>query len=84
MLEPDLPIVDPHHHLWDLRTATTEPFLSFEQKVYLCDEISDDITTSGHNIVQTVFAQCAAFYRADGPERCAASAKPSSCTALPR
>jgi L-fuconolactonase len=67
VLEPDLPIVDPHHHLWDLRTATTEPFLSFEQKVYLCDEISEDIATSGHNIVQTVFAQCAAFYRADGP-----------------
>ncbi len=68
VLEPDLPIVDPHHHLWDLRTATTEPFLSFEQKVYLCDEISDDIAKSGHNVVQTVFAQCVAFYRADGPE----------------
>ncbi len=68
VLEPDLPIVDPHHHLWDLRSATTEPFLSFEQKVYLCDEISDDIVKSGHHIVQTVFAQCAAFYRADGPE----------------
>lgn len=68
VLEPDLPIVDPHHHLWDLRTATTEPFLSFEQKLYLCDEINEDIATSGHNIVQTVFAQCAAFYRADGPE----------------
>src|SRR4030095_7969051 len=68
VLEPDLPIVDPHHHLWDLRTATTEPFLSFEQKVYLCDEISDDIAKSGHNIVQTVFAQCVAFYRGDGPE----------------
>jgi predicted TIM-barrel fold metal-dependent hydrolase len=68
VLEPDLPIVDPHHHLWDLRSATTEPFLSFEQKVYLCDEISDDIAKAGHNVVQTVFAQCAAFYRADGPE----------------
>src|SRR5262249_51440381 len=68
VLEPDLPIVDPHHHLWDLRSATTEPFLSFEQKVYLCDEISDDIQKSGHNIVQTVFAQRVAFYRADGTE----------------
>ena len=68
VLEPDLPIVDPHHHLWDLRAATTEPFSSFEQKVYLCDEISDDILQSGHHIVQTVFAQCVAFYRADGPE----------------
>jgi predicted TIM-barrel fold metal-dependent hydrolase len=54
--------------LWDLRKATTEPFTSFEQKVYLCDEITDDIAKSGHNVVQTVFAQCVAFYRADGPE----------------
>ena len=68
VLDPDLPIVDPHHHLWDLRSATTEPFLSFEQKVYLCDEITADIAKSGHDVVQTVFAQCAAFYRADGPE----------------
>jgi len=68
VLEPALPIVDPHHHLWDLRKATTEPFLSFEQKLYLTDEITADIVQSGHNVVQTVFAQCAAFYRADGPE----------------
>ena len=68
VLEPELPIIDPHHHLWDLRKATSEPFLSFAQKVYLCDEITQDIERSGHNIVQTVFAQCAAFYRADGPD----------------
>ena len=68
VLEPDLPIVDPHHHLWDLRSFTSEPHASFEQKVYLCEEIVNDIRDSGHNVVQTVFAQCGAFYRADGPE----------------
>ncbi len=68
VLEPELPIVDPHHHLWDIRTSRVEPLLSFEQKVYLCEEITNDIRSSGHNIVQTVFAQCGAFYRADGPE----------------
>ncbi|MGD8417116.1 MAG: amidohydrolase family protein [Pseudomonadales bacterium] len=68
VLEADLPIIDPHHHLWDIRTFTTEPYASFEQKVYLCQEIVDDIRTSGHNVRQTVFAQCGAFYRADGPE----------------
>ena len=26
VLEPELPIVDPHHHLWDLRKATTDPY----------------------------------------------------------
>lgn len=67
VLEPDLPIIDPHHHLWDKRTEPLEPH-SFRQRLYLCDELSRDIAASGHNIVQTVFAQCGAFYRADGPE----------------
>lgn len=64
VLEPDLPIIDPHHHLWDLRSTS----MDFQQKVYLCEEIMKDINESGHNIRQTVFAQCGAFYRADGPE----------------
>ena len=68
VLEPDLPIVDPHHHLWDIRSFTdTEPYRSFEQKVYLCEEIARDINESGHNVTKTVFAQCGAFYRATGP-----------------
>ena len=65
VLEPDLPIIDPHHHLWDLRPNNQ---MGFRQEVYLCEEISRDISESGHNVVQTVFAQCGAFYRADGPE----------------
>jgi len=68
VIEPDLPIIDPHHHLWDIRKVNTEPHASFQQKVYLCEEIMNDIDTAGHNIVQTVFAQCGAFYRSDGPE----------------
>ena len=68
VLEPELPIIDPHHHLWDCRDADREPHVRWEQKVYLCEEMSEDIRTSGHNVVQTVFAQCGAFYRADGPE----------------
>ena len=66
-LEPDLLIIDPHHHLWDQRQFPKRPE-SFRQEVYLCEEISNDIGESGHNVVQTVFAQCGAFYRADGPE----------------
>ena len=64
VLEPDLPIIDPHHHLWDMRGLKAP----WEQKVYLCEEMAEEITASGHNVVQTVFAQCGAFYRADGPE----------------
>ena len=65
VIEPDLPIIDPHHHLWDLRQNNQ---MGFRQELYLCEDISRDITASGHNVVQTVFAQCGAFYRADGPE----------------
>ncbi len=67
-IEPDLPIIDAHHHLWDIRKSGGDPHLSFQQKVYLTEEIMNDINNCGHNIRQTVFAQCGAFYRADGPE----------------
>jgi predicted TIM-barrel fold metal-dependent hydrolase len=54
-LEPALPIIDPHHHLWD-RPANR----------YLLDELIED--TKQHNIRQTVFVECTSMYRADGPE----------------
>ena len=56
ILEPDLPIVDPHHHLWD-RPGWR----------YLLDELVAD-TESGHNILATVYVQARAMYRATGPE----------------
>ena len=59
-LEPDLPICDPHHHLWDLQTARVAPR-------YLLDEILED-AGAGHNIVSTVFIECGAMYKPDGPE----------------
>jgi predicted TIM-barrel fold metal-dependent hydrolase len=59
-LEPDLPICDPHHHLWDLRSARVAPR-------YLLDEILADVR-SGHNVVSTVFIECASMFRPDGPE----------------
>jgi L-fuconolactonase len=55
ILEPQLAIVDPHHHLWD-----------FARHRYLLDDLLAD-TGSGHNIVRTVFIECTACYRADGP-----------------
>ena len=53
-LEPDLPIVDPHHHLWDRAGG------------YLLDELLADLAT-GHNVVATVFLQCGYAYRSTGP-----------------
>jgi len=59
-LEPDLPICDPHHHLWELREGATQP-------CYMLDEILEDVS-GGHNIVSTVFIECGAKFRQDGPE----------------
>ncbi|HSF31154.1 MAG TPA: amidohydrolase family protein [Candidatus Tectomicrobia bacterium] len=59
-LEADLPICDPHHHLWDFRAARVAPR-------YLLDEILADVQ-SGHNVVSTVFIECASMFKVDGPE----------------
>ncbi|WP_428484430.1 amidohydrolase family protein [Rhodopila sp.] len=56
ILEPELPIVDPHHHLWER-----------PDWVYMLDDLLAD-TNSGHNIVATVFVQCRSMHRAGGPE----------------
>ena len=69
ILEPDLPIIDPHHHLWDLRPmmgAFPEPLHPFVAAVarspyYTFNELHGD-TTSGHNVIGTVFMECGAFY----------------------
>jgi L-fuconolactonase len=73
ILEPELPIVDPHHHLWDRSmfppaTGVEHPFTTAIKPAqrYLLDELLAD-TGSGHNVVATVFLECRAFYRADGP-----------------
>lgn len=71
IIEPDLPIIDPHHHLWDLRPLVPsfpEPHHPFIDAVagaayYTFDELYED-THSGHNIVGTVFMECGAFYDA--------------------
>src|SRR5260370_5878056 len=55
ILEPDLPIVDPHHHLWQRAGHR-----------YLLHELRADLG-SGHNIVATVFLECRSMYRSDGP-----------------
>ncbi|HEY7035137.1 MAG TPA: amidohydrolase family protein [Thermomicrobiales bacterium] len=59
-IEPDLPICDPHHHLWDRYPTQVMPR-------YLLDEILQD-TGAGHNVVSTVFLECGAMYKSDGPE----------------
>ena len=74
ILEPGLPIIDPHHHLWDRRALiSVEPpkhaFTQILHKVplYLADELTVDLT-SGHNVLTTVYMECGSMYRTDGPE----------------
>ena len=55
-IEPDLPIIDPHHHFW-VREDDAQTYI-------LKDLLSD---FGGHNIRQTVFIECNSMYRADGP-----------------
>ncbi|MEE2775368.1 MAG: amidohydrolase family protein [Acidobacteriota bacterium] len=57
-IDPDRPIIDPHHHLWR-ESRAGHP--------YLVDDLWAD-TESGHNIEKTVFLECGASYRDDGPE----------------
>lgn len=69
ILEPDLPIIDPHHHLWDLRPMLgmfPEPHHHFvaalvDNAHYTFDQLHAHLTT-GHNIIGTVFMECGAFY----------------------
>jgi predicted TIM-barrel fold metal-dependent hydrolase len=76
ILEPELPIVDPHHHLWDRPTEilrnlppSDHGFMDIIREVprYLLDELLADLK-SGHNIRATVYMECGAMYRADGPD----------------
>jgi len=63
VLEPDLPIIDPHHHLWDAPQR--------QRELYLLTELLADVhgkDGGGHNIVSTVFLECQAMFRAHGPD----------------
>ncbi|MDG2101517.1 MAG: amidohydrolase family protein [Dehalococcoidia bacterium] len=57
IIEPGLPICDPHHHYWDLRVERT-PYGR-----YLLHELLNDI--NDHNVTSTVFIEARAMYSAD-------------------
>ncbi len=75
IIDPELPIIDPHHHLWDLRPllpAFPEPRHDFIEAIagaayYTFDELQQDTRgglDGGHNVIGTVFMECGAFYDA--------------------
>ena len=69
IIEPDLPIIDTHHHLW-MRKGGGARGESWEVPAfrYLLHEFLADCN-AGHNIVGSVFLQCHSMYRKDGPEQ---------------
>jgi predicted TIM-barrel fold metal-dependent hydrolase len=56
VVDPDLEIIDAHHHLWDDHRGC-----------YLLPEIVADIRLGGHNIVATVHVEAHSMFRASGP-----------------
>ena len=56
ILDPDLGIVDPHHHLW------RKPGYDYGLPAFLAD------IAGGHRIEATVHVECHNAWRADGPE----------------
>jgi|TARA_B110000914_G_scaffold173217_1_gene154140 L-fuconolactonase len=57
---PNFPIIDPHHHLWDVGFGR-----------YYIEELLEDINSSGHNIEATVYIMSSSntkIYAKDGLE----------------
>lgn len=78
ILEPDLPIIDPHHHVWFLQRRpevflegmsewSRRNYLEMIERCgrYMFDELMVDLK-SGHNVRATVFVDAHAMYRATG------------------
>lgn len=78
VLDPDLPIIDAHHHLWFQSQAALDALdpkddelgpltqnYSFHPR-YLFDELLAD-ATAGHNVRATVYIEVHSMYRRTGP-----------------
>jgi L-fuconolactonase len=65
VIDPDLPIIDPHHHFWDNPSDSKKPARPLH---YLLPELLANVNSSGHNVLATMFVECNTMYRATGPE----------------
>jgi predicted TIM-barrel fold metal-dependent hydrolase len=70
IIDPDLPIIDTHHHFWHRSGGSRgkswgETWEVPSLRYFLAEYLADCAT--GHNVVGSVFMQCHAMYRADGP-----------------
>lgn len=60
-IDPDLPIIDAHHHCYAVPPKPIFPS-------YPVDALLADKTGTGHNIVATVYVDSQITFRSDGPE----------------
>ena len=72
ILEPELPIVDAHHHLWE---EGGSPYLLAEMRADVAD---------GHRVSATVFVQAHYGYRTDGPAHLASVGETEKVAAIAR
>ncbi len=56
VIDPDQPIFDCHHHLWDR-----------PEGLYGAEELAQDVA-DGHNILASLYVQCRTGYRQNGPD----------------
>ena len=57
IVEPDLPILDPHHHMWPQGQGLP----------YTRNDLHRD-AGAGHNVVKTIFMECGSAYNREAPE----------------
>ena len=56
-IDPQIPVVDPHMHLWQHKSGYK----------YFVEEFGRDVAASGHDVQATVYVECGQMYRASGP-----------------
>ena len=56
-IQPELPIIDPHVHFWQMASGYR----------YFLEEFAQDAASCGHTIEATVFVECNSMYRKSGP-----------------
>jgi L-fuconolactonase len=77
ILDPDLPCIDPHHHVWLQSPRQVQGWLDNWPSVgevvaevprFGFEELHANVTGSGHRFVGTMYADAGMMLRADGPE----------------
>lgn len=64
-IDPDIPVIDTHHHLFDHPNPTVARVMRRDR--FLIDDYTD-LVSDGHNVIATIVMESQAMYRQDGPD----------------